>query len=205
MVKPVRFSRVICLAAILAVLLTVFVSFAVAGGFGSRTRTLGDIDGDGIKEEYILVDHRLTVREGDKYLWRSPSDWRIDNFALGDVDNDGTVNLVLTLWKTGSFGSVKPFWQTAEDTSYKNHLFVYRLKNKAMKQVWCSSDLDRPIVSFTIRNVDGDGPSLVVEEGKYRKMSGERYTLDTKAPVRRAVWRWDEWGFRLVHVRQNAL
>ncbi|PKM79612.1 MAG: hypothetical protein CVU89_17350 [Firmicutes bacterium HGW-Firmicutes-14] len=164
----------------------------------SRTRAVGDLDGDGMTEEYILADHRLTVREGDKYLWQSPGDWRIDNFALGDVDNDGTVNLVMTLWKTGSFGSVKPFWQTAEDTSYKNHLFVYRLKNKAMKQVWCSSDLDRPIVSFTIRDVDGDGQSLVVEEGKYRKISGERYALDKKAPVRTTVWRWDEWGFRLV-------
>lgn len=186
------------LAAILAVLLTVFVSLTVTGDLGSRTRAVGDLDGDGMKEEYILVDHHLTVREGEKQLWRSPNDWRVDNFALGDVDNDGMVNLVLTLWKTGSFGSVKPFWQTAEDTSYKNHLFVYRLKNKAMKQVWCSSDLDRPIVSFTIRDVDGDGPSLVVEEGKYRKMSGERYTLDTKAPVRTTVWRWEEWGFRLI-------
>jgi poly-gamma-glutamate synthesis protein (capsule biosynthesis protein) len=198
MVKPVRFSRVIPLAVILAVLLTVSVSSTGTGGIGSRARAVGDLDGDGMTEEYILVDHHLTVREGEKYLWRSPSNWRIDNFALGDVDNDGTVNLVLTLWKTGSFGSIKPFWQTAEDTSYKNHLFVYRLQNKAMKQVWCSSDLDRPIVSFTIRDVDGDGPSLVVEEGKYRNISGERYALDTKAPVRTTVWRWDEWGFRLI-------
>lgn len=198
MVKPVRFSRVIRAAVIFAVLLTVFVSLKDIGGFGSRSRAVGDLDGDGVTEEYILVDHHITVREGEKYLWRSPGDWRVDNFALGDLDNDGTVNLVLTLWKTGSFGSVKPFWQTAEDTGYKNHLFVYRLKNKAMKQVWCSSDLDRPIVSFTIRDVDGDGLSLVVEEGKYRKMSGERYAFDTKAPVRTTVWRWDEWGFRLI-------
>jgi len=198
MVKLVRFSRVIRVAAILAVLLTVFFLLTDTGGSGSRTRAVGDLDGDGMTEEYILVDHHLIVREGEKYLWRSPSDWCVDNFALGDVDHDGTVNLALTLWKTGSFGSIKPFWQTTEDTSYKNHLFVYRLKDKAMKQVWCSSDLDRPIVSFKIRDVDGDGPSLVVEEGKYRKMSGERYALDKKAPVRTTVWRWDEWGFRLI-------
>ncbi|HBV85333.1 MAG TPA: hypothetical protein DEF42_01390 [Desulfosporosinus sp.] len=57
----------------------------------------------------------------------------------------------------GSFGSVKPFWLTGEDADYKNHLFVCQLKNKAMKQVWCSSDLDCPILSLTIRDWDGDG------------------------------------------------
>lgn len=160
---------------------------------------MGDLDGDGITEEYSLVDHCLTVREGEEELWQSPRDWRVDYFVLGDVNNDGMINMVMTLWKKGSFGSVKPFWLTGEDADYKNHLFVYRLKNKTMKQVWCSSDLDRPIVSLTIRDWDGDGLNeLVVEEGQYRKIDGEHYTLDTNAQVRTTVWRWDEWGLSLL-------
>ncbi|ODA41046.1 hypothetical protein DSBG_2221 [Desulfosporosinus sp. BG] len=183
-------------------ILAVFGSFLMTRGSGFQVHAEGDLDSDGITEAYNLVDHCLTVREGDQELWRSPRDWRIDNFALDDVDNDGTINMVITLWKKGSFGSVKPFWLTIEDEDYKNHLFVYRFKNKAIKQVWCSSDLDRPIISFTIRDYDGDGLNeLVVKEGQYRKIDEEHYTLDTKAPVRTTVWRWDEWGFSLYYSR----
>lgn len=66
-----------------------------------------------------------------------------------------------------------------------------------MKQVWCSSDLDCPIVSLTVQDIDEDDLfELIVEEGKYRKITGERYTLDRFAQVQTTVWRWDEWGFR---------
>lgn len=184
---------------VILVILAVAGAFAALGGSGHPLYAGGDLDGDGITEEYALVDHCLTVKEGERELWRSPGDWRVDTFALGDADNDGTTNLVLTLWKKGSFGSVKPFWLTGEDGDYKNHLFVYRLKNKAMQQVWCSSDLDRPIVSLTIRDCLGDGwNELVVKEGQYGKIDGEHYTLDRNAPVRTTVWRWDEWGFSLL-------
>lgn len=187
---------------VIFVILAVFGSFPAPEGSDFRVHAVGDLDGDGITEEYSLVDHCLTVREGEQDLWRSPRDWRVDNFALGDADNDGTINLVIILWKKGSFGSVKPFWLTREDVDYKNHLFVYRLKNKTMKQVWCSSDLDRPIISLTIRDYEGDGLNeLVVEEGQYRKIDEEHYALDTNALVRTTVWRWDEWGFSLLFTK----
>jgi len=158
-----------------------------------------DLDRDGITEEYILDDDRLTVREEGQLLWQSPPDWHIENVVLGDANNDGVDNIVMTLWKTGSFGPVKPFWYPNEDVSYKNHLFVYQLKDKGMKQVWCSSDLDHPIVSFTIRDMDKDNlMELVVEEGQYQKLAGHRYTLDKSSQLRTTVWRWDEWGFSAV-------
>lgn len=183
-------------------ILTVFGSFSATGESNFRAHAVGDLDVDGMTEEYSLVDHCLTVREGEQELWHSPRDWCVDSFVLGDADNDGTINLVITLWKIGSFGSVKPFWLTSEDVDYKNHLFVYRLKNKEMKQVWCSSDLDRPIISLIIQDDDGDGlKELVVEEGQYLKIDGEHYALDTNALARTTVWRWDEWGFSFIQSR----
>lgn len=189
---------------VIFILLAVFGSFPTTKGSSCRVHAVGDLDGDGIIEDYSLVDHCLTVRVGEEVLWRSPRDWRVDNVVLGDADNDGKINMVLTLWKKGSFGSVKPFWVTSEDAGYKDHLFVYCLKNKVMKQVWCSSDLDHPIISLTIRDWDGDGLNeLVVEEGQYRKMNAEQYTFDTTAQVRTTVWRWDEWGFSLCSARRS--
>ena len=178
------------LAALLAVCLV------MAGDTASGVRAAGDLDGDGRPETYSLIGHRLTVREGGRVLWRSDRAWRVDSFALGDVNNDGTGELTLSLWKTGSFGALKPFWHTGEDTSYKNHLFVYQLREDTVHPAWCSSDLARPIVSFAIRDADGDGLNeLVTEEGAYRQVAGERYELDTGKATKTMVWQWRDWGF----------
>jgi len=161
-----------------------------SGAHSSLIHEQGDLDGDGVPEEYSLKDHSLTVKEGETLLWESPSEYRIDSFALGDVDNDGADNLAVSLWKLGSFGDIKPFWHTGEDLSYKNHLFVYKLQENRYKPVWCSSDLGRPIRSFEIRDANGDSKlELVTMEGHYGKAGG---------PARTAVWQWQEWGFSQV-------
>lgn len=187
------------LITILVVILTLWALFSGAGGSGYPVKQEGDLDGDGIKEEYVLVDNCITVNEGGQSCWQSPTDWRVDGFTLGDADNDGTVNLVISLWKTGSFGSSKPFWHQGEDTSYKNHLFVLKMVADTLKPVWCSSNLDCPIVSFTVNDINDDGLNeVVVEEGKYRRVFGQRYAQDEDAPVRTTVWQWDQWGFKLL-------
>lgn len=76
--------------------------------------------------------------------------------------------LVFSLWKKGSFGKIRPFWHTGDNDSYKNHLFVYKLEEDIFKPVWCSSDLDRPILSIDILDINDDGLyELVVNEGQY--------------------------------------
>lgn len=200
-------------AAALALLLAAVLLLSGSGSAGSYsgsggqvpenaaalTRASGDLDGDGMTEEYSLEDHAITVKEGGQILWKSPSEWRVDGFALGDADNDGKANLVFSLWKVGSFGEVRPFWHTGEDGSYKNHLFVYKLQDNSLKPVWCSSNLDRPILSFTVGDVNGDGLNeLDVKEGRYVETEKERYAADPEGSARTAVWQWDEWGFRLL-------
>lgn len=183
----------------LAFLLITIVMFSVPADSASPVLASGDLDGDGRAEEYALVDNVLTVNEGGRLLWTSPQEWSIDGFSLGDADNDGTVNLVFSLWKKGSFGEIKPFWHKGEDLSYKNHLFVYKLVGDTPRPVWCSSDLSRPILSFDIKDDDGDGLNeLIVEEGRYKKVSGKRYKADPDGDARITVWQWEEWGFTLI-------
>jgi len=188
------------LGAVPVLLLAAVLFLSGSGNSDPLIRAAGDLDADGIIEEYTLTESTLTVKEGEQDRWQSPQDYRVDSFALGDVDNDGKINLVISLWKKGSFGEMRPFWHTGEDDNYKNHLFVYKLRENTFKPVWCSSDLDRPILSFAIRDVNGDGMNeLVVEEGQYHKVAGKRYAPDPDGLVQTTVWQWEEWGFRCCH------
>ncbi len=194
-------SRVLCritgrVGMTLAFLLIAVFMFSSPVESASSVLASGDLDGDGKTEEYSLSDNILSVKEEELSLWESPQEWHVDGFSLGDADNDGKANLVVSLWKKGSFGKIKPFWHEGEDVSYKNHLFVYKLEGEAFRPVWCSSDLYRPILSFDIKDDDGDGLNeLVVREGQYKKVTGERYTTDPDAEARTTVWQWEEWGF----------
>ncbi|MEA4986924.1 MAG: hypothetical protein VB095_02615 [Anaerovorax sp.] len=183
---------------LLLLLLTSILFLSGSRNFGAQLCTKGDLDGDGITEEYNLTDHVLIVEEGSQEIWRSSHDYYIDSFSLGDINNDGEINLVVSLWKKGSFGEMKPFWHTGKDNDYKNHLFVYQLKENTFRHVWCSSNLDHPILSFDIKDNNGDGLNeLVVEEGEYKKTLGENYVTDPNGTKRTVIWQWEEWGFRL--------
>lgn len=181
---------------ILLCLLALFVLHQDTPTINAAVRLTEDLNQNGIVEEYRLSDHRLTIKEGEHLLWESPKDFRIDDFALGDPDNDGQPNLTISLWKTGSFGKIKPFWHTEEDKDYKNHLFVYKLEEDTLKPVWCSSNLANPIRSFGIKDIDGDGNNeLVVNEGQYKEISEGIYSLDLSKQTKTTIWKWREWGF----------
>ncbi len=188
---------VLAVVVIALLIIMLLISREIGREDSKRITDNGDLNQNGIVEEYILEKQELTVYEDNKLIWKSPKEYNIDSFALADVNNDGNINLVISLWKYGSFGNAKPFWQQAEqDQEYKNHLFIYSLSEKGFKQVWCSSNLVRPIVEFSITDINGDGLNeLVVEEGKYKYKYKNIYTLDTKAPTSTNVFEWSEWGF----------
>ncbi|QAT41830.1 hypothetical protein [Aminipila luticellarii] len=192
-------------AGIFLLLLLIFLlSFSKTGNPEVELQTQGDLDGDGVIEKYVWNSQALTVTEGTKVLWKSPQGYGIDRVVLADPDNDGTDNVVVSLWKKGSFGKMRPFWYTGQNDEYKNHLFVYKLQDKTLKPVWCSSNLAHPILSIDIRDVDGDGLNeLIVQEGQYKKLTGNRYIVDPEGSARTTVWQWQEWGFYADDRRKN--
>ena len=122
-------------------------------------------------------------------IWQSPSNWWIDDFVLADSNNDGIVDINLSLWKSGSFGTSKPFWVKENDMSVKNHFFVLDFSDGSIKQVWGSSNLVEPNCEFKIADVDNDGKKdLVVVEGDY----SQKPECDGNYV---AVWKWNDWGF----------
>lgn len=151
-----------------------------------------DLDGNGKPEEYVLKDGHLTVKEDSNIIWQSPEDWWVDYFFIGDSTNDGRPKLNLSVWKEGSFGPYKPFWIKDEDTSVKNHLFIFQLEKNKFKPVWQSSNLDCPMLHATLMDLNGDGEKeLVVREGSY--------TDPKKCEV--TIWKWDGWGFSKIEYK----
>lgn len=145
-----------------------------------------DLDRDGLPEHYTLRNGIITVQAGSRNLWRSPHDWWVDYFFLGDADNDGTPELNLLVWKEGSFGPYRPFWVEEDEPSVKNHLFIFRLEEGDFKAVWQSSNLDRPIYRAALVDLNGDGENeLLVTEGSYTDPTKREITL----------WKWNGWGF----------
>lgn len=148
-----------------------------------------DLDNDSILENYVFENGGLAITENSKMIWQSPSDWWVDDFVLADSNNDGIVDINLSLWKSGSFGTSKPFWVKENDMSVKNHFFVLDFSGGSIKQVWGSSNLVEPNCEFKIADVDNDGKKdLVVVEGDY----SQKPKCDGNYV---AVWKWNDWGF----------
>ncbi len=148
-----------------------------------------DLDNNSIPEKYDLENGKLTIQENKKMIWQSPNDWWIDSFILADSNNDGIVDINLSLWKSGSFGKSKPFWVKENDMSVKNHFFVSDFVGSTTKQIWGSSNLGEPNCEFQIADIDNDGKNdLIVIEGDYSqkpKCNGNYI----------AIWKWNDWGF----------
>ncbi len=164
----------------------------------------GDLNDNGMPEKYAHKNFRLKVYEDDKILWESPAEYKIDHVAIGDVTGDGRGNLLICVWKKGSFGRYRPFWHHGKDDEYKHHLFIYEYKDGRFKPRWFSSSLLRPITDMELIQNDDVGNQhlkLFVVEGKYKKAPFGKHTVDRKASItqgRSSIWEWDKWGFSLL-------
>ncbi len=150
-----------------------------------------DLDNDSIFENYNLENGKLIITENKKTIWQSPGNWWIDDFVIADSNNDGILDINLSLWKAGNFGSSKPFWITENEMSVKNHFFVLDFIDNKVKQIWCSSNLSNPNCEFKIADINNDGKNeLIVIEGDYSQRP--KYKCNGNYV---AIWKWNNWGF----------
>lgn len=144
--------------------------------------------------EFILNNGRLRVVGTDNTeIWRSKDGWYVDSFRVGDVNRDQILDFAFVLWKSYSFGTAAPARIANDDASVRCHLFVYSVKDDMVKQLWCSSNLPRPIYSFEletdgIRTPTLSGTRLITQEGAY---TGD-YGITASSEY---IYAWNGWGF----------
>lgn len=140
-----------------------------------------------------MKKQQLQVWEGSQLIWHTPEEWQIKQIKLADADNDGKQELLLLIWKKGSFGASKPFWLEGSDDEFSCHLFVYNLIAGRMKAEWCSSALEHPIIKLDVADSNADGLNeLQVTEGP---SDGFAYVLRQYFSFQHTRWVWNGWGF----------
>ena len=129
-----------------------------------------------------LKNRRLTVRDGEgALLWKTESDWFVQDLVVMDIDRDGEDEMILLVWKHGSYGDHMPFWVEKNDKALKQHIFIYHQEPKReakLRPLWMSSQ-----ILYEITEISPETDSF---------LSVTDRTGNTR------VWAWEGFGLKLV-------
>ena len=154
-----------------------------------------DFSDDGTVEKILLGDGKLQVLHSERVgnvLFESESGYEANDFDVGDINNDGEIELVIGFWRFGDFGKELDYQQARRDPKKSYHIYLYKYseKNDNFYLIWGSSTLPHPIFNFEIIEKDGQN-ILKVDEGTY-----EDYDNDGEIKsVKTSYWIWNEWWF----------
>ena len=152
-----------------------------------------DLDSSGVEEKFELANGTLQIWTGDKLIFSSKPEYFVDNYAIGDSNNDGVVELNMGFWRTGDYGKDFEYAKTRRDPLKSYHLYLYQLmpNGTALKLVWGSSTLNDPLFSFYVKAVTDNTYMLSVETGSYADY--DRY--GQIRPLETSDWMWNGWWF----------
>ncbi len=126
-----------------------------------------------------------------------PETWEVVDAAVADVTGDGTPEWVLAVrrpWRDWPIvtwhGGESPIAEFRDRQGKSSHLVLLTPEGR---EIWAGSALPLPIRELAAGDIDGDGAAEVVT------LEAE-YTDHPRRPARRIdVWRWDCFGFVLIH------
>lgn len=129
---------------------------------------------DGSTLELTLSHSRFTALRQGLSCWQSEPGWHVQDFLTGDLDRDGSTELLLLVWRRGNYGSSKPFWVKQNDTRWSQHIFIYDQQNGQFTPQWMSSQLRPQVARWQL----------------YEKNQLFILTPDGTE----TLWQWGQWG-----------
>ena len=137
---------------------------------------------------------------GERSLWTSPSEYKVQDGFLTDLDRDGDTEMILLVWKRGRFGKHRPFWIESDEKSFSQHILIYDVGdatqegidgNKAehgkgafglVSQKWFASDIGADVNRMKLLNEGSTTSEAVL------------LTEDTYGSC--ALWHWESFGLK---------
>ena len=110
----------------------------------------------------------------EETLWHSEGGVRVSDYLIGDIDGDSNPEMLLLVWKQGSYGQHRPFWVSEDTAKYTQHIYIYSIRKDLIKPVWMSSELEMKIKDWSLDK------------------SGHLHITDTDGIS--TVWGWVSWG-----------
>jgi len=136
---------------------------------------LADLTGDGQPETIRRTAEQVTIEEGGRPVWSSPPEWDVLDLALGDPNNDGRYEMLISLRKLD------------EREISRSQPYIIGYRGGIYKLLWGGSALSTPITEVALGDVNGDGAQELID---LEEQPGGLKTV--------GVWRWHGWGFSLV-------
>ncbi len=128
-----------------------------------------------------LKGRKVIIRDNNTVLWETQADWFVQDMLVKDIDRDGADELILLVWKHGSYGDRMPFWEEKNDKELHQHIFIYKYdpkKENKVRPLWMSSQILYEIESIS---------------------SGKDSFLDvTDHEGTTRTWIWQDFGLKLV-------
>jgi hypothetical protein len=91
-----------------------------------------------------LKGRKVIIRDNNTVLWETQADWFVQDMLVKDIDRDGADELILLVWKHGSYGDRMPFWEEKNDKELHQHIFIYKYdpkKENKVRPLWMSSQI----------------------------------------------------------------
>ena len=177
-VKCIIIAAVTALAVLAAVvLLWLHGAFIPAYAQWEEKTFYADADNDEEDESVRLSARRLSIKDED-HSFKTEYGLKIQDVYVRDIDRDGENEVIILVWKRGSYGDHKPFWVEEDDRDFSQHIFIYKYADERLNGVWMSSDIGRPV--------------------RYMRMDEEDHIHLYEKDGKETVWMWGSWGLVLI-------
>ena len=128
----------------------------------------------------ISVNHKSAqITYEDEVIFTSPNEVKVQSALCCDIDNDREDELILLCWKTGRFGTHRPFWVEKDERKWSQHIFIYEFEQEKVRPKWMSSYIGQDVMELA-------------SNGKSAPFS-RLWLTDPEGNT--SSFKWDVWGF----------